>query len=102
MGLGAVAYGTYLFHPVILVLCYGLIRGNEPRLAGFWDAGVGLVALFLTLAIARVSWNYFEKPLVRRGHKYSYEKERRSPRAGVNALANESDITGEPPLISNT
>jgi peptidoglycan/LPS O-acetylase OafA/YrhL len=29
--------------------------------------------LGLTLALASISWKYLEKPLIRRGHAYSYD-----------------------------
>jgi peptidoglycan/LPS O-acetylase OafA/YrhL len=94
MGLGSIAYGTYLFHSVVLVFAFGLIRGSQPLLGSLWDGVACLVALIVTLLIAKLSWNYFEKPLVRRGHKYNYEPERPSP-AAANAFANAPDITGE-------
>jgi peptidoglycan/LPS O-acetylase OafA/YrhL len=71
--LGAIAYGTYLLHLGLLGLCHGLIRGREPQIASLPDAAVTLLALILTLALATLSWVYFEKPLVKRGHQHSYE-----------------------------
>ncbi|HEX8650015.1 MAG TPA: acyltransferase [Pyrinomonadaceae bacterium] len=74
MWLGAIAYGTYLLHLGVLGLCHGLIRGREPQIASLPDAAVTLLALILTLALATLSWVYFEKPLVKRGHEHSYEE----------------------------
>jgi peptidoglycan/LPS O-acetylase OafA/YrhL len=72
--LGTIAYGTYLIHLGMLGLCHALIRGREPQIASIADAAVTLLALSLTLAVAGLSWVYFEKPLVGRGRRHSYEK----------------------------
>lgn len=85
--LGTIAYGTYLLHLGMLGLCHALIRGREPQIAGIADAAVTLLALVLTLALARLSWVYFEKPLVRRGHQHSYEKLPDADALSVQALA---------------
>lgn len=85
--LGTIAYGTYLIHLGVLGLCHALIRGREPQIASISDAAVTLLALVLTLALARLSWVYFEKPLVKRGHQHSYEKLPDADRLSVQALA---------------
>jgi peptidoglycan/LPS O-acetylase OafA/YrhL len=36
-----------------------------------WLSG-GILGMVLTLAIASLSYKYFEKPLLRRGHQYNY------------------------------
>ena len=92
MALGGIAYGTYLFHPVIHNLCYRLIRHGEARLLNLADVGTGLLALVITLTIARLSWSYFEKPLVKRGHKYSYGPERPTGQTEASIPANEFEM----------
>jgi peptidoglycan/LPS O-acetylase OafA/YrhL len=72
MQLGTLAYCTYLIHfPLIQegrhVL--GLVLPGHPELAYVIGA---LAAIALTIAIAALSWRFFEKPLLRRGHKYQY------------------------------
>jgi peptidoglycan/LPS O-acetylase OafA/YrhL len=54
--MGTIAYGTYLIHPVML---------------GAFDKPL---ALLLTLTLAAASWIYFEKRLIQRGHKISYQR----------------------------
>ena len=76
MGMGIIAYGTYLFHQAILGLYYGLVRGRLPAIENFPDLGLTLIALLTTLALAKVSWDWFEKPLVKRAHKYRYPNKR--------------------------
>jgi peptidoglycan/LPS O-acetylase OafA/YrhL len=74
-GLGAIAYGTYLLHAPVLYACFGVFGGTTPRLAGARDVGITLLALLLTLTVAKFSWELFEKPLVRRGHRHRYDEE---------------------------
>lgn len=72
MGFGTIAYATYLFHLPVLYACFGLIQGDKPRLNNLPDAAIILLALAITLALAKLSWHYFEQPLVRRGHTHLY------------------------------
>jgi peptidoglycan/LPS O-acetylase OafA/YrhL len=72
MGLGSVAYGTYLLHQCLNGLCHGLLRRQSPQVAHPADAATTLLALLLTLTLAHLSWTYFEKPLVRRGQLHRY------------------------------
>jgi peptidoglycan/LPS O-acetylase OafA/YrhL len=74
MQTGIIAYGAYLFHEPVLGLCYGLLRGRLPVIASFGDVGTTVLAFVLTVILAKVSWSYFEKPLVKRGHKHSYDE----------------------------
>jgi peptidoglycan/LPS O-acetylase OafA/YrhL len=68
-GLGTIAYGVYLLH----LLVFGVI---VMGLGSY--ANRGAIALMLALAatviIAKVSWEWFEKPLVRLGHRIGYRK----------------------------
>jgi peptidoglycan/LPS O-acetylase OafA/YrhL len=68
--LGILAYGLYLFHQPVLGLVYGLAGSPSPKLIGFSTAGLTLISGLLVFPLARLSWLYFEKPLVSRGHRY--------------------------------
>jgi peptidoglycan/LPS O-acetylase OafA/YrhL len=72
MGLGTLAYCTYLVHgPLmhagrrVLALAFNTSDGAS------WFLG-GLLGIVATLVIASLSWRLFEKPLLRRGHKFAY------------------------------
>ena len=66
---------SYLFHQPVLGLVYAL-RGNaSPKLEGAGNIGVTLLAAIPLALLARLSWVYFEKPLINIGHKHQYEKE---------------------------
>ncbi len=70
--LGSIAYGTYLLHQTIQGALFGYFWGREPRITGGYTFLTTLIALALTLAIARLSWRHFESPLIRFGHRSGY------------------------------
>lgn len=72
ISIGVVAYGTYLFHQPVLGLCYALTRGTLPVITDLTTLLVTLCSLLLTLGLAKLSWAYFERPLIGQGHRYAY------------------------------
>jgi peptidoglycan/LPS O-acetylase OafA/YrhL len=72
MRLGTLAYCTYLLHyPLIQAGRRGLnaLLPLHPQASYVLGA---LLAILLTLALATLSWRFFERPLLRRGHRYQY------------------------------
>jgi len=61
--IGTIAYGVYLVHLPVAGLVS--LLGGAPAL-------VFVVATGVTFTLAALSWKYFEKPLVRRGHRVEY------------------------------
>jgi peptidoglycan/LPS O-acetylase OafA/YrhL len=85
--LGILAYGLYLFHRAIEGLCYAMLRHKAPAIESPVDVAVTLLAVILTILIASLSWRYFEKPLIKRGHSYSYgSAETKLPEPGAHQL----------------
>jgi peptidoglycan/LPS O-acetylase OafA/YrhL len=74
--LGTIAYGVYLLHEFVYGAFFGLIWSRPPVLQTPANAGVAVLAIASTLVICRLSWNYFEKPLVRLGHREDYLSEK--------------------------
>lgn len=70
--LGQVAYGTYLFHFVVLDLLLQALRSYAPRMNSSYDFLVALSAIIVTLIFCRLSWVLFESPLIRFSHRTSY------------------------------
>lgn len=70
--LGGISYCVYLIHVAVNALCHGFLLHSDPRISDLPGLGVTLLAGLLTFALAKLSWTYFERPLVRRGHRYSY------------------------------
>jgi peptidoglycan/LPS O-acetylase OafA/YrhL len=70
--LGRVSYATYLVHLPVLRIVHFALRGDFPSVTGATAAGVTLLALVVTVALAAVSWRFFEGPIVRWGHRAAY------------------------------
>jgi peptidoglycan/LPS O-acetylase OafA/YrhL len=70
-GLGVIAYGTYLFHEFFL----GMFFRRVPWLHSWQDVGLSVIVLVVTIIFCWLSWVYFEKPLVKIGHRRNYELE---------------------------
>jgi peptidoglycan/LPS O-acetylase OafA/YrhL len=68
MALGAISYCVYLIHPLVFELVFNLLKDHPNS-----GAISAILALALTIGIAKLSWEYFEKPLVGLGHRERYE-----------------------------
>lgn len=72
MCLGTLAYCSYLVHVAIMNALRHPLKAHFPQFpVAAWLVG-GIVGIALTLAVAALSYKFFEKPLLRRGHQYSY------------------------------
>jgi peptidoglycan/LPS O-acetylase OafA/YrhL len=74
MGLGTIAYATYLIHVLVYGLCMNYIRHHGPFLQNLPDLWTTLGALVLTVVLAKLSWWIFEQKFVRFGHKFKYQR----------------------------
>jgi peptidoglycan/LPS O-acetylase OafA/YrhL len=73
MGLGTIAYCVYLIHLPVYWLTFAiLLHTTNPRLTTFSDLACTLLAVAITIGIAKLSWRFYEKPLVRLGHSLHY------------------------------
>jgi peptidoglycan/LPS O-acetylase OafA/YrhL len=70
---GRVSYCIYLVHTGIRLVCQVLIAAALNNHVSSWEgiAGNGLAAV-VSYAIARLSWKYFEHPLLERGRAFKY------------------------------
>jgi peptidoglycan/LPS O-acetylase OafA/YrhL len=68
MGLGNISYCVYLVHPLAFGLVFAQLNGYPN--GGAISAIIGLV---VTIVVAKMSWDWFEKPLVIYAHRESYE-----------------------------
>jgi peptidoglycan/LPS O-acetylase OafA/YrhL len=72
MRLGTLAYCSYLVHVAIMNALRHPLKAHFPEFpVAAWLVG-GIFGIALTLAVAALSYKYFEKPLLERGHQYSY------------------------------
>jgi len=79
MALGTIAYGTYLFHYVLYGLCMAYLRAHAGILENLPDLIVTLFAFALAIVLTSLLWRYFEKPIVRLGHKLQYNPTEDAP-----------------------
>jgi peptidoglycan/LPS O-acetylase OafA/YrhL len=60
---GAVSYCVYLIHLTIIFLAHQLILHRFPQFHNFQSIAVTVLAAAMTLALAALSWRYFESRL---------------------------------------
>jgi peptidoglycan/LPS O-acetylase OafA/YrhL len=72
---GRVSYCIYLIHLAILGACHWVFFRSRPHFNDWQGFFVTVLAAALTWTIARLSWRYFEKPLIDRGHSYTYGRQ---------------------------
>lgn len=70
--LGGISYCVYILHEAFNLFAHRLLLRAEPEIYNVEGVAVTLLALGLTLGLAALSWRYYEKPLIRRGHTYLY------------------------------
>jgi peptidoglycan/LPS O-acetylase OafA/YrhL len=85
--LGSIAYGTYLFHVLVLLSLVSIMRGSRSGITSLADFVARMFALVLTISLCQLSWTYFEKPLVALGHRTCYVFTRPERQAASAALA---------------
>ena len=52
---------------------FGFLYSYWPVIVNLQGMATSLLALLITLVLCQVSWVYFEKPLVRLGHRTDYQ-----------------------------
>jgi len=70
--LGRISYCVYLIHLTVNEWAHRILLSRSPSISDTRGISVTLLALLFTLFIASLSWRYFEKPLIAKGHAYSY------------------------------
>jgi peptidoglycan/LPS O-acetylase OafA/YrhL len=70
--LGTVAYGAYLYHGFVMWAIFGIFYSTGPKIESAAELGVSFLVIAATLILCQLSWSYFEKPLIRLGHKVPY------------------------------
>lgn len=71
--LGMIAYGMYLFHEIVLTFARNLLLAASPASSVARQLAASSGAVAVTYLLASISWIYFEKPLVQRGHRLRYQ-----------------------------
>jgi peptidoglycan/LPS O-acetylase OafA/YrhL len=70
--LGKISYCVYIIHGAAVWTMFRILQHAEPRFDSWPAVGISVLAFVATIIIAELSWRFFEHPLIRRGHRYSY------------------------------
>jgi peptidoglycan/LPS O-acetylase OafA/YrhL len=84
--LGTVSYGIYLLHQPVVGALHAIVLDQSPKIADLTDAAITLLALGCTLIAASVSWRFFERPIIARGQRVSYQGTDAGPRESMSGL----------------
>ena len=79
---GRISYCVYLTHTGILWACHRILLHSLRRISDWRGAATTALALAITLGIAQISWKYFEKPLIERGHAMRFVASEALPSSG--------------------
>src|ERR1700693_1397378 len=71
-GTGAASLFNGYCHLAVFLFCHEILLRALPAVTDGKAAGVTFLAAILTYAIAKLSWRFFEQPLLRRGHAFQY------------------------------
>lgn len=72
--LGRISYCLYLIHQPINGILHGLLLGGRPDFVTLPQIAVTLLAAVTSVALATLSWLYFERPILRYGRRWQYAK----------------------------
>lgn len=75
--MGIIAYGVYLLHEPIILGLRDLGIYLHPAHRWIVALIISTVAIPVSVGLATLSWEYFEKPFVKRGHHHQYERSAR-------------------------
>jgi peptidoglycan/LPS O-acetylase OafA/YrhL len=70
--MGVIAYGLYLFHSGFIDVFRWLAAKLFVSNISLAESVASLVSVVVCVGLAALSWQYFEKPLLRRGHRHAY------------------------------
>lgn len=70
--LGTISYCVYLVHDAFNYFVHRMLLHAEPQINNVQGVFATFLALLLTISVASLSWRYLEKPLLRRGHRFSF------------------------------
>jgi peptidoglycan/LPS O-acetylase OafA/YrhL len=70
--LGRISYCVYIIHQAVVFLVLKSLPSFVMSSTLLRTAVAPIVAIGITLAVAELSWKFFENKLITRGHSYSY------------------------------
>ena len=73
VGLGAISYALYMYHPAINGLLHGIFFADAPRITDRWHLLVAIAVIAVSVLLAWVSTRFFEWPIRRLAHRVRYD-----------------------------
>ncbi len=70
--LGRVSYCLYVIHFGVSYLVFGLVLRSIPRFSDFSSVALTFATAAFVYLLARLSWQYFERPMLQLGHRFTY------------------------------
>jgi peptidoglycan/LPS O-acetylase OafA/YrhL len=70
--LGNVSYCLYIIHQAVNLLCHAILQPAQVSQSDWRVVAVAIVACVVSYLIAKLSFVYFEQPLLHRGHRFKY------------------------------
>jgi peptidoglycan/LPS O-acetylase OafA/YrhL len=70
--LGTLSYCTYMLHHIVMRYCFYFLLHKDPVVSSLGDLLPDIVALPVVLAVCTASWSWFEKPIMKWGHRQKY------------------------------
>ena len=67
-----ISYMLYLSHQLFIGLMHQLILNQKPQMNNLNDVIVTMTALLLTIGFCTISYQYFEKPILKRGKSFQF------------------------------
>lgn len=69
--MGSIAYGVYLLHGMVIFALLKILE-HSGRSGIHWTLLTRLMTVPVVIGVAALSLKYFEKPLLKRGHRNAY------------------------------
>ena len=70
--LGNVSYCLYIIHQAVNLFCHAILQPARVSQSDWRVIAVPMLACIVSYLIAKLSFTYFEQPLLRRGHTFKY------------------------------
>jgi len=69
---GRISYCIYLIHAAVKYFCTNLMTHSATQTKQWRSGAALLLSLLVTFGLAKLSWTFFESPLLQQGHRYKY------------------------------
>ena len=76
---GMIAYGLYLLHFLCISAVQAFAQHFYSGPSGWAKLGISASGVVLAITLAAMSWEFLEKPLIKRGHRYRYSDDLARP-----------------------